>query len=62
MSIVVHELMQQLGLLVPQLKNGGDDLSQGRWQRWVWSIRLRGLGTGPSIASVHHAVIQMSHH
>jgi hypothetical protein len=62
MSRVGHELPQQLSLLVVRLEDRGDDLSQGRWQRWVWPIRLRGLGISPSIMSVHHFVIQTSGH
>jgi hypothetical protein len=54
-SGVVHELVQQFGLLVPQLEDGGDGLSQG-W-RWRWLIRLSGSGITPSIAIVYHAVI-----
>jgi hypothetical protein len=34
-SRVANELPQQLSLLVSELKDRGDSLSQGRWQRWV---------------------------
>jgi hypothetical protein len=54
---ICHEKVQQLDLFLPGLQDGCDDLSQGEW-RWWRPIRLRGLGVGPSIASVHHSVIQ----
>jgi hypothetical protein len=61
-SGVVHELTQQLSLLIPPLETGGDGLNQGHQRMRVCSICLRGLGISPSIASVDHAVIQMIHH
>jgi hypothetical protein len=55
-SRVVHELVQQFGLLVPRLEDGGDGLSQGwRWRRVA--NRLSSPGITPSIAIVHHTVI-----
>jgi hypothetical protein len=58
---VRNELPQQLGLLVVGLKDRGDRLSQTwRWRRVP--VPLGVLGPSPSIASVHHSVIQTCYH
>jgi hypothetical protein len=60
-SRVGHELPQQLGLLITGLEDRGDRLSQtGRWRQIL--IFLGALGPSPSIACVHHSVIQTCHH
>jgi hypothetical protein len=57
-SEVLHELAQQLSLLIPRLRDGGDGLSQGRWQRWS-PVLMSGISLSPSVVSVHHSVMQM---
>jgi hypothetical protein len=60
-SGVGHELPHQLGLLILGLKDRGDRLSQTRrWKRVPISLYI--LGPSPSIASVHHSVIQTCYH
>jgi hypothetical protein len=61
MSRVGHQLSQQLGLLIPGLKDQSNRLSQGPRQRRV-PVWVSGLGITPSIVIVHHSVIQTSHH
>jgi hypothetical protein len=53
MSGVVHELLQQLGLLIAGLEERGDRLSQTwRWRQVLVSLGV--LSPSPSVASVHH--------
>jgi hypothetical protein len=60
-SGVGHELLQQLGLLVLRLEDGGNSLGQGWWWGWVPVRQIR-LGITPPIAGVHHSIIEMSYH
>jgi hypothetical protein len=58
---VGHQLVQQLGLLIPGLKYRGDSLSQTWRRRWV-PVSLSVLGPNTSFASVHHSIIQTRYH
>jgi hypothetical protein len=58
---VGHELTQQLGLLVPGLKDRGDRLSQ-TWRRRHVPVSLGALEPIPSVESVHHSFIQTHYH
>jgi hypothetical protein len=60
-SRVGHELTQQLSLLIPGLEDRCDCLSQTWWWRQV-PVSLGHLGPSPSVASVHHSVIQTHYH
>jgi hypothetical protein len=61
MSRVGHKLLQQLSLLISRLKDRGDSLSHGRRRRRV-PVSLSILGPNPSVASVHHSLIQICYH
>jgi hypothetical protein len=55
------ELLWQLGLLIVGLKDQGDCLSQTwQWRRVL--VPLGVLGPSPSIANVHHSIIQTCYH
>jgi hypothetical protein len=60
-SRVGHELAQQLGLLISGHEDQGDSLSQ-TWRRRQVPVSLSVLGPTPSVASVHHSVIQTHYH
>jgi hypothetical protein len=60
-SGVGHKLPQQLGLLIPRLKDGGNSLGQGQ-RRGCVPVRLSRLRITPSVTSVHHFIIQMGYH
>jgi hypothetical protein len=57
-SGVGHKLPQQLGLLIVELKDRGDRLSQSWWRWRRIPVSLGVLRPNPSIASVHHSFIQ----